>query len=192
MLPLEQYSLKVILVGGTGVGKTNLVNAYFKHALDPQTLPTVAPSSCATSIHVGGVQVELQIWDTAGQERFQSISKMFYREANVAFVCYDEAQFDSIDTWVGNVREEAPECFIFLVTTKGDLLSLDDAGKVLATGETKRAELGAKIHILTSAKTGDGVEALFLETAKMAKEVYRSNEPVIEIGQRAEKEGKCC
>jgi small GTP-binding protein len=190
--PVEQYSLKVILVGSTGVGKTNLVNSYFKHLFDRNTLATVAPSSCSTSIRVGNMQVELQIWDTAGQDRFQSISKMFYRESTVAFVCYDETRIDSIDTWVGNVREESPDCLIFLVTTKSDLLSANEVGKMLVIGEEKRVELKAKCHILTSAVTGDGVEPLFIEAAKMAKEIYKSNTPVVEMGQPREKQGGCC
>jgi small GTP-binding protein len=138
------------------------------------------------------MQVELQIWDTAGQERFQSISKMFYRESNVAFVCYDETRIDSIETWVGNVREESSGCLIFLVTTKSDLLSPEAHGRMLAIGEEKREELKAKCYFLTSAVSGDGVEPLFIEAAKMAKEVYKSNVPVIEIGQQREKEGRCC
>jgi small GTP-binding protein len=192
MHPLEQYSLKVILVGGTGVGKTNLMNAYFRHPLNPQTLPTVAPSSCTATIRVAEFQVELQIWDTAGQERFQSISRMFYREANIAFVCFDFARIDTVDSWVESVRMEAPDCAIFLVTTKSDLLSPDEMGRAMALGEEKRRDLNAFIHVLTSAHTGDGVEPLFIEAAKMATKIYRSNEPVLEIGHKTEDQGKCC
>jgi small GTP-binding protein len=72
-------SVKIILVGSSGVGKTCLSASYQKQNFNKNTAPTVAPaSSCRVVI--------LQIWDTAGQERYASISQLFFRDSNVAFV----------------------------------------------------------------------------------------------------------
>jgi Ras-related protein Rab-7A len=87
----EPRPIKVILVGSSGVGKTSLINNYFDQPHETDTSPTVAPALVATTISIpSGQPVDLHIWDTAGQERFQSIGGMFYRESDVALVCFDQ------------------------------------------------------------------------------------------------------
>ena len=69
-------TLKIILVGST-VGKSSLVNAYFHNPFESQTQPTVAPTFCGDTVTLSnGKSIDLHIWDTAGQERFQSIGQM--------------------------------------------------------------------------------------------------------------------
>jgi small GTP-binding protein len=189
---LGQHCVKVILIGGPGVGKTNLVNAYFKRPVDPQTFPTVAPASCSAKIIVNEREVELQIWDTAGQERFQSISRMFYRDSNVAFVCADYARFPTIDSWVPPLLEEAPDCVIFLVTTKADLLTPQELAENREQAREMKAKLKARFHIVTSAKTGAGVQELFREAASVAPEIYAVNTPVVDVAEGTSQGSGCC
>jgi small GTP-binding protein len=179
----KKFSLKVILVGSTGVGKTSLVSCYFNNPFDAQSLPTVAPASCAATVRLDdNLQVELQIWDTAGQERFQSISKMFYRDANVALVCFDSSTITSIDTWVQAVREEVVDCVIFLVATKVDLLNDDETASCLKLLNEKQEELSAKMALSTSAVTSLGVKEVFTEVAKCVEQIYVANQPSFDLG----------
>ena len=77
---LQKPTLKIILVGASGVGKTCLIASYFKQSFDFQSIPTVAPAySCSDVKRKDGTTVSLQIWDTAGQERYHSVSKLFFR-----------------------------------------------------------------------------------------------------------------
>jgi small GTP-binding protein len=190
----EHYSLKVILVGASGVGKTSLIASYLTNTFDSKTLPTVAATASCITIQSDDMQVDLQVWDTAGQERFQSISRMFYRESNVAFVCYDTGTVPTIGNWVAAVREESPECLIFLVTTKSDLLDAEALADQKVIGAQKRSEYSAKIHLLTSAVTGNGVRELFTEAAKSSQVVFRVDNPNIVVGQVAAPPNKsdCC
>lgn len=192
----KKYPLKAILVGSSGVGKTSLVNAYFENPFESQALPTVAPASCSTTIELDdGIKVELQIWDTAGQERFQSISHMFYRDSHIAFVCYDSASGESVENWIAKVREEVPDCIIFLVSTKGDLLETEEeVAECIRIGKEKMAEFGAKYHIITSASKGTGVKELFTTAAKCVDQVYLTNQPSVEInvGRQNGNGGSCC
>jgi small GTP-binding protein len=190
---MRKVSLKVICVGSSGVGKTSLIGSYFSEDFDGKMLPTVAASSTNTVVALEHVEVDLQIWDTAGQERFQSISKMFYRDADVAFVCYDSVTFDTIDSWTNCVRAESPDCVIFLVTTKRDLLDDAEVGEAMRVGALKREAIGAKLHALTSAVTGNGVRELFTLAAKCAETISQAAEPTVEI-QTAVETGKtdCC
>ncbi|PVU98216.1 hypothetical protein BB559_001731 [Furculomyces boomerangus] len=68
----------------------------------------------------------MQIWDTAGQERFRSISKLYYRGADVAIIVYDitnQDSFDEVDGWVKELKEDPMngETIIAIVGNKLDL-----------------------------------------------------------------------
>jgi GTPase SAR1 family protein len=119
---------------------------------------------------------------------------MFYRESQVAFVCYDSTTVNTIENWIECVRGESPDCAIFLVTTKSDLLDDEGIAEQMRIGAEKRESVGAKVHALTSAVTGNGVRELFTQAAKCAETVYQSLTPTVEIQTPATASGKtgCC
>jgi len=188
-------SLKVILVGSSGVGKTSLVSSFFNNPFEKQEQTTVAPASCSAVVQLAdGRKTNLQIWDTAGQERFQSISLMFYRDSHIAFVCYDPIANTEIAKWVNQVRREAPECLIFLVATKSDLLTKEKQDQLVNEGELLRESHSAKFHKITSSCNGTGVRELFEEAAKcidIVKKDAIANIP-IKVEPDSEKKSKCC
>ena len=193
------YTIKVILVGSSGVGKTSLVSSFFDNPFENQDLPTVAPASCAAIMEVeGGKRVELQIWDTAGQERFQAISQMFYRDSHVAFVCFDPRQPEPVQNWISRVRSEVPECIIYLVATKADTLKQEEINELNAKASDMLTNFKAKNFLTTSAKTGAGVRDLFESAAQCCFEIFKSNEPQREekkvkvTGKSGGKNGGCC
>jgi small GTP-binding protein len=190
----QRYCLKVIIVGAAGVGKTNLIKYYHTGELDSNSIATVAPASSAAHISFPEMNVEMTIWDTAGEERFQAISKMFYRDSSVAIVCWDRDRTETVNDWVTRVREDCPKCFIFLATTKADLLSPAEMQKAADTGELKRTELGAQLHVMTSAITGLGIQELFGAVARAAPEIFKNDPKVAQIEtlkKNSDKEG-CC
>jgi GTPase SAR1 family protein len=101
--------IKVVLAGPSGVGKTSLIDAYFGQLHGRDISPTVPPEFVATGVKLEGNRtVDLHIWNTAGQERFQSVSAMFYRNSDVAFVCFDTSVDCTVHHWVERVRSHAP------------------------------------------------------------------------------------
>ena len=194
---MSNLSIKVIVVGSSGVGKTSLIASFLNGAFSSNCKPTVAPAQSNILVNVGVTPVELQIWDTAGQERFQSISQMFYRDSRVAFVCFDGKQQDTIENWVSRVRGEVPECIIFLVATKGDTLSEEEISELNHSGTELVAKYKAKSFLVTSAKTGNGVKDLFEAAALCYSEVFQSNEANNEVKpikkkQNAQGPLSCC
>ena len=190
------YTIKVILVGSSGVGKTSLVSAFFDNPFENQDLPTVAPASCSAVVDVGnGKKVELQIWDTAGQERFQAISQMFYRESHVAFVCFDPKQPEPVENWISRVRSEVPTCIIYLVATKCDMLSQEEINDLNVKGQDMMNEFSAKHFLVTSAKTSAGVRDLFESAAQCYSEIFKANQPLKEdkkLVPNKKQSGGCC
>jgi small GTP-binding protein len=189
--PSADSFIKVILIGPSGVGKTCLVSAFFDNPFEQRVLPTVAPAYTPAVVTLrDGAKVMLQIWDTAGQEKYQSISQMFYRDTQIAFICFDVPSQGAIDQWFAQLQAFAGECIVFLVSTKIDLLSQAELSELQQTGKEKADQVGARGHILTSARTSEGVKELFLAAAECYEDICAPtsarSEPI------PDPEGRCC
>ena len=184
--------LKIILVGSSGVGKTSIINAFFEQPYETDTQPTVAPAFCSTTIELADKsQVELHIWDTAGQERFQSIGGMFYRDSDIAFICFERSTKDTIPDWIDKVRKQVPECIIFLVATKCDLMSEEEQGELLGEKNALVQANEAKQFFLTSAQRAIGIQELFTAAAMCVDQICAPAVPAtVKVEERKQNTGK--
>ncbi len=68
--------LKLIIVGDSGVGKTNIITAFCTndYHFSATHVPTIGVDFSAKIIQLDNKRVKLQVWDTAGQERFRTIT----------------------------------------------------------------------------------------------------------------------
>lgn len=188
-------TMKVVLVGNSGVGKTCLVNALLDLKIE-QTKPTVTPAySCYEIVRNDGKKITLEIWDTAGQEKFHSISQFFFRDSNVAFVCYqagDNGSKNSVPDWIKRVRDQDPSCKIFLIVTKADLINKEEEEAIKNEARALISDdTGAIFDIfLTSSITKDGVIDVFAKAA----ELYAQSKEMESIANRAvtEERPSCC
>jgi Ras-related protein Rab-5C len=174
---VEAREMKLVLVGNTSVGKTCIAKMATTGAFVDDSAPTLGASYVSKLVRVDSTDVRLQIWDTAGQERYRGMTPMYFRGAHVAIVAYavtDQESFEGVDTWVASLRENAaPEILLFLVGNKCDL----EEERVVTTdaGQQKATELSATFYEV-SAKTGDRVEDLFLDLAKVFLEKTKSKD----------------
>ena len=112
----------------------------------------------------------LGIWDTAGSERYESMSRIYYRGAKAAIVCYDltdVSSFDRAKFWVNELKTSEEDCNVYLAGTKYDLVQENKSERKVDKHavEGYQEEIGAKDIIETSAKTGHNVEELFTKIA---------------------------
>ncbi|KAN0061156.1 hypothetical protein ACQY0O_006891 [Thecaphora frezii] len=96
---VPRRSIKVVLVGDGGCGKTSLRNQFLSGKFSPNYRATIGADFITKSLPVyehepDGERVTLQIWDTAGQERFQSLGSAFYRGADAVIIAFDLTQAD--------------------------------------------------------------------------------------------------
>lgn len=68
------YLFKVVLIGDSGVGKSNLLSRFTKNEFSLESKSTIGVEFATRSLNVDGKVVKAQIWDTAGQERFETVS----------------------------------------------------------------------------------------------------------------------
>ena len=117
-------SFKIIIVGDSFVGKTNILSTYIKNTFDQNKNPTIFDLH-NKNIKIKNKIINFQIWDTAGQERYKSIICGFYKNAKGAFIVYDITDlksFLSVDYWFIDLKNKT-DAEIILIGNKCDLTS---------------------------------------------------------------------
>lgn len=70
--PDEEYDylFKLVLIGDSGVGKSNLLSRFTKNEFNLESKSTIGVEFATRSLRIDNKVIKAQIWDTAGQERF--------------------------------------------------------------------------------------------------------------------------
>ncbi|RWW57578.1 hypothetical protein BHE74_00035625 [Ensete ventricosum] len=103
MEDVEQYLFKIVIIGDSAVGKSNLLSRYARNEFNLHSKATIGVEFQTQSMEIDGKEVKAQIWDTAGQERFRAVTSAYYRGAVGALVVYDISRrttFDSVPRWL--------------------------------------------------------------------------------------------
>ena len=154
---------KIVLIGDTSVGKTNILSKYLTDEFDPESKATVGVEFGTKNFKIENNIVKVQIWDTAGQERYRSITTAYYRGAAAIIICCDctnRESFDNIKNWIEEISKytdnDSVDKIVFL--NKCDL----NEERCIKKEEIEQSEKENGIKILeVSAKTGEGIDAGF-------------------------------
>ncbi|XP_065546353.1 ras-related protein Rab-24 isoform X2 [Lathamus discolor] len=187
----RRVDAKVVLLGQEGVGKSSLVERCAHRRFRPgpyQNVSTGAgapprgPAPRAGFPECPGrsppllpllfqtIGAAFVAKDTAGSERYEAMSRIYYRGARAAIVCYDltdSGSFQRAKFWVNELQNCEEGCRIYLCGTKSDLLEEDrrkrgvDFHDVQDYADEIKAEL-----FETSSKTGQSVDELFQKVAE--------------------------
>ena len=160
----EPEGIKITLIGNSGVGKTSIINQYIDQTFDEANAATIGANYSEKTITKNNKEYELNIWDTAGQEKFHSVGKHFYKDAYIVCLVYDITSQDSLtqlkEIWYEDIKKYGEKYTILAVVgNKSDLYEGDNLAD-----ENMAKEFAQSINatfMLTSAKTGDGIEKLF-------------------------------
>ena len=178
---IYEMMFKVVLVGDSFVGKTNIMSKYLKNEFHEDSKATVGVEFGSKQFLVDGHPIKAQIWDTAGTERYKAITSAYYKGAKGAFVVYDITKkdtFKSVDKWVSDLTSAASQNIIIMVVgNKNDLEEQRQISK--EEGENKARELNVAF-LETSALTGDNLDKAF---EIMMNEMYNKNKEAIESGE---------
>ncbi|KAH0788392.1 ras-related protein RIC2-like [Histomonas meleagridis] len=198
------FLLKIILIGDSGVGKTNLLSQFVRHQFSEENKTTIGVEFTTKTMNINGKVVKTQIWDTAGQERYRAITSAYYKGANGAMILYDitsSVSFDSVSRWLNELRDIAdPKIILMLIGNKSDL---EDSRSVSKEEGIKYAESQNLLFLETSAKSTANVEEAFNQLITTIVEMYTKNgltgkealsppDPKPGVPVQTKEDKKCC
>ena len=175
---------KVVLIGDTSVGKTNILSKYLSNEFDPDSKATVGVEFGTRDFKIENNTVKVQIWDTAGQERYRSITNAYYKGAKGSLLVYDITNpktFENVDKWLSDLKTNAEEKIsVVLVGNKTDL---ESERKITVEQGKEKAELFKLAFIETSALNGNNIEKAFNE---LISDVYKNHHELFEKQAKVE------
>jgi small GTP-binding protein len=123
----EDYKIKIIVVGDSGVGKTNLINRFASDKFDTNSKATIGVEFVYKTLKINKEVIKVEVWDTAGQERYRAITSSYYKGAKGAIIVYDitnEDSFNNVESWINEVTKKGKTDMQFLlVGNKKDLIN---------------------------------------------------------------------
>ena len=160
----DSSSIKIILLGETGVGKTSLINAYLGKRFSQNIISTLSPESGRKIKEINQKKYLIELWDTAGQEKYRSMNNLFIKGSKVVILVYNvtlKSSFSELDYWVKTTKEILSNETIYgIAGNKADLIDditvSDEEGK-------KFAEDNGALFCTTSAKEDSKGFQMFLD-----------------------------
>ena len=121
----EEFKFKVVIVGDSSVGKTNLVKRFMNNTFIKDSKATVGVEFMSKTFIINKKVFKVELWDTAGQERYKAITAAYYKGAKGAMIVYDvtsKSTFDNVDKWCNELRMKGSSNInIIMIGNKTDL-----------------------------------------------------------------------
>ena len=175
---------KIVLIGDTSVGKTNILSKYLKGEFDPKSRSTVGVEFGVKNFKIENNIVKVQIWETAGEERYRSITNAYYKGAKGSLLVYDitnKKSFENVEKWISDLKANADEDISMILL--GNKTDLEDK-RVVSTEEGKnKAEFYNLTFMETSALNGNNIQEAFNE---LIMDVYKRNHELLENQAKVE------
>ena len=156
------YLLKYVIIGDSGVGKSNILLQYINGKFVEDFKATVGVEFGAKNIEINNRIYRIQVWDTAGQEQFRSIARAYYKNSVCACIVYDitsRNSFNSIQNWIDDCTKQTPKSILLILI--GNKNDLNDKREVQYEEGAEFARKRNMIFLETSAKTGNNINDIF-------------------------------
>jgi small GTP-binding protein len=98
-------TIKAIMCGESGVGKTCIIQHMAGHDFDPKQRSTIGVDfivRCFSPSPPSSRRYKLQLWDTCGQERFAKLVEPYFRNSQLILFVFDlsrKESFHAIEKW---------------------------------------------------------------------------------------------
>ena len=170
--------IKIILLGESGVGKTNLIQVALDQPFQKEKISTLISSYYESEIIIQNKKYVYTLWDTAGQEVYRSLNKSFIKDSKIVILVFainNRKSFEEIDYWMNSVKESLEEnkYIMALVANKSDLFDEQEIPdeEIMKKGK----ELNIKTKITSAAEDSVGFK-MFLE--ELLKDLVKSGIPL--------------
>lgn len=155
------YLFKIIIIGDTDVGKTNILSRFINEYFDPNTKQTIGVEFSTKILTIDDKNIKVQLWDTAGQERYRAIISSYYRGASGVIIVYDvtnRTSFMNIKNWYEELEHRSNYYHILLIGNKADLI--EERQVSIEEGQKFASKYGLDFFE-TSASNGQNIDNIF-------------------------------
>ncbi len=188
---VKKYTLRVLLLGDEGVGKTSLLRRYLDNPHSLSYIETVGAKFATKKVFIDDFCVIFNIWELTGQISFKELHKIFLQATNGVLLVYSLIDLQSLINlrhWLVELVTSSADRDIpvIIIGNKADL-----EPKVKQEEITKFAlRLSPHIpHFYTSALTGENVEHVFESIAlKILAPVLQTDSMMKEFSQKTSRE----
>jgi Ras-related protein Rab-11A len=167
----EDFKLKIVVVGDSGVGKTNLIKRFISNEFSGNLKATIGVEFMSKTYRINKHLFKIEIWDTAGQERYKSITAIYYKGSKGALIVYDttnQTTFENIDKWILELKEKTSNDIKLMIV--GNKIDLKDERQVKNEDALKKADTLGIPLMETSALEATNVKEAFYD---LLKEIYK-------------------
>ena len=193
-----EFQIKIVLIGDSGVGKTNFIFQFTEGRFSPLHVTTVGFDYKSKIIKLPNSKkrVKLQIWDTAGQERYMALNKNIFQKVQGIILMYDltnRSSFEHLSRWLNLISQNVTNKAKILVANKLDMVDqriiTEEEGEKVASQNNMQFFEG-------SGANGENVDKIFSTLAEMVYEKLveekDTDAPAIKLGNKDNKKRKCC
>ena len=189
---------KVIFLGESNVGKTNLMRISVGKPFEPHSMSTWSVSYLPKNYNYNNQTYIFNLWDTIGQETYRSLTKIFFKNAIIVLLVYDissKKTFEELEYWYNQIKNELDnEYLLAIVGNKKDLYAEQQVTE--EEGKKYAEEKGAKFK-LSSAKVDPidfthFLESLFKESIEKNISKFNKSRGLSIHSKKAAKKKKCC
>jgi Ras-related protein Rab-11A len=167
----EDFKLKIVVVGDSGVGKTNLIKRFIANEFSGNLKATIGVEFMSKTYRINKHLFKIEIWDTAGQERYKSITAIYYKGSKGALIVYDttnQTTFENIDKWILELKDKTSNDIKLMIV--GNKIDLKDERQVKNEDALKKADTLGIPLMETSALEATNVKEAFYD---LLKEIYK-------------------
>ncbi|OAY32887.1 ras-related protein RABA5e [Manihot esculenta] len=168
----EEYLFKIVLIGDSAVGKSNLLSRFARNEFDSNSKATIGVEFQTQVVDIDGKEIKAQIWDTAGQERFRAVTSAYYRGAVGVLIVYDitrRTSFDSVKRWLDELTTHCDTTVARMLV--GNKYDLENIREVSAEEGKSLAEEEGLFFMETSALDCTNVQTAF---EVVIREIYNN------------------
>ena len=170
----EDESIKIILVGDSGVGKTSIINRFALNTFDEDYFPTIANNFTEVKLIINNKNFILNIWDTAGQEKYRSVNKLFVKGSKIVILVYDissKKSFEELNYWFNFIKIELGTYYYMgLIGNKLDKIAEEEVN--LEEAKKLAESCGAYFSLLSAKEDKEGIDIYFEELVKKYLKSY--------------------
>ena len=196
-----KLTLKIIMLGSSEVGKTSILERYFKNEFRENQFSSIGIDFQTKEIKYNDKLYSVHLIDTAGEERFRSITSSYFRMAEYYLLVFDLTNKNSLmalSSWIESLKEHIEKPKYIILGNKSDLeknvIPDEEINEVL--NDKVNLKINDENFIKVSAKTGENINKAFEYILNIIEQTSDKDEQIIKQPIKKvkinKKKMKCC